>query len=206
MVMGKLSASALAVTVLCAVNCFGGIITYTDESAWSAAVSADYVTEPFDATGLQSFTGVVSSAGSIGPSGGLLSGSVWSDRVTASGGESTTFSYLPDDLIGAGATWDGFRPGGEGQALELTLNLAGGGTRSQSPDRVRSMTSFLALSPPMRSLPLQLRPARTKALRKPSIWTTWTSRLKAWLRSRVPFCFLSSGFLGLAFLRKKLSF
>ncbi len=52
---------------------------------------------------------------------------MWTDRVDSFSGASTTFSYLPGPLIGAGATWD-TSPGGEGQALQLTLNLVGGGT------------------------------------------------------------------------------
>ncbi len=104
------------------------ITTYTSQAAFDAAVGQTF-TEPFNSTGLQPFTGVVTSAGFIGPARGVLTGSVWNDRVTLSGGESTTFSYKPGDLFGAGALWD-TSPAGEGQGLHLTINLVGGGTAS----------------------------------------------------------------------------
>jgi hypothetical protein len=104
------------------------IVTYTSQAAFEAAVGTTF-TEPFDSGGLQSFTGVVSTVGHIGPARGVLTGSVWNDRPTLSGGESTTFSYLPGPLLGAGALWD-TSPGGEGQGLALTINLVGGGTES----------------------------------------------------------------------------
>lgn len=102
------------------------VVTYNSQSAWDAAVSS-YVTEPFNSGGLQSFTHVVSTVGQIGPARGVLTGSVWQDRPTRSGGESTTFSYIPGNISGAGGIWD-TSPAGEGQGLIITLNLAGGGT------------------------------------------------------------------------------
>src|SRR5262249_62214637 len=63
------------------------VTTYTSEAAWMTAVSGMFVTEPFNNAGLQPFTGVISSAGSI-------QADHWHDRVTLGGGEFTTFSYL----------------------------------------------------------------------------------------------------------------
>jgi len=123
------AAAAALVAALGAAPVQAGVTTYTSQAAWDAAVDNNYVTEPFNAGGLQAFTGVVTSAGLIGPARGFLSGSVWNDRVTVAGGESTTFSYIPSALEGAGAFWD-TSPAGEGQALQLTLNLVGGGTES----------------------------------------------------------------------------
>jgi len=80
-----------------------------------------FVTEPFNNAGLQPFTGVLSSTGSI-------QANHWHDRVTLGGGESTTFSYLYDTLRGAGGSWD-TSPADEGQALGITLNMTGGGTQ-----------------------------------------------------------------------------
>jgi hypothetical protein len=102
------------------------ITTYVNESAWDAAVANHFVNEPFDSSGLQSFTGVTSSAGVIGPKRGVLSGSVWTDRVTVAGHESTTFVYKPGPLMAAGATWD-TSPLVEGQGLSLKLTLFGSG-------------------------------------------------------------------------------
>ncbi len=126
--MHKLIATALVMTAAFCGESWAGVTTYTTEADWATAVANNYVTEPFNAGGLQSFTGVTTDAGSIGSASGLLTGSVWSDRVVT-GGASTTFSYIPGALLGAGATWD-TSPGGEGQGLQLTLNLVGGGTES----------------------------------------------------------------------------
>jgi len=97
------------------------VTTYTSEAAWMTAVSGMFVTEPFNNAGLQPFTGVLSSTGSI-------QANHWHDRVTLGGGESTTFSYLSDTLRGAGGSWD-TSPADEGQALGITLNMTGGGTQ-----------------------------------------------------------------------------
>jgi len=105
------------------------ITTYNTAAAWDAAVGNTYVTEPFNSTGLQPFTGVNTSTGSIGTARGVLTGSVWTDRVVE-GGTPTIFTYLPGQVEGAGATWD-TSPGGEGQGL-LILDLVGGGTQTIS--------------------------------------------------------------------------
>ena len=124
--MKSLAAAAFALTLSHSPGGNAAVVTYADQPTWATAVGA-FATESFDAGGLQSFTGVVTSVGVIQPATQLLTGSIWHDRPTVGGGESTTFSYLPGNLIGAGATWD-TSPGDEGQALILTLNLVGGGT------------------------------------------------------------------------------
>lgn len=134
LVMKTLILALCLVLMLSASTASASIVTFTDRSTWDAAVGS-FVTEPFNATGLQSFTGVVTVNGSIGPAptGGdcfpspcALSGSVWND-VVVPGGASTTFSFLPGPLIGAGADWD-TSPNGEGSGLALTINLNAGGS------------------------------------------------------------------------------
>ncbi|MGD0898280.1 MAG: hypothetical protein ABR915_10630 [Thermoguttaceae bacterium] len=118
-------AALFPLVVLAVAPAWGGVITtYTSAAAWDAAVGNNYVTEPFNATGLQPFTGVTTTAGQIGAARGVLTGSVWTDRVDP-GGATTTFAYKPGTVFGAGATWD-TSPGGEGTAL-LIVDLVGGG-------------------------------------------------------------------------------
>ena len=124
MIPKYLATASVVLTLSWAAASQASVTTYTDESAWIAA-AGPYYNEPFDVGGLQSFTGVTTTNGSIGSARGSLSGSVWNDRIA--GTDSTTFSYIPADIIAAGATWD-TSPGGEGSGLTLTLNLAGGGT------------------------------------------------------------------------------
>jgi len=119
--MKKWSLALLLPVVFWSTAASAAVVTpYTSEAAWMTAVGF-FVTEPFNNAGLQPFTGVLTSVGSI-------QGNHWHDRVTRSGGESTTFSYLYDTLLGAGGTWD-TSPADEGQALGITLNLTGGGTQ-----------------------------------------------------------------------------
>jgi len=128
----RLSGFALFVALLSASAASAGVVTYTDEATWEAAVSNNFVTEPFDSGGLQSFTGVVTTFGAIGPARGVLTGSVWTDFVDStyfSGPASTTFSYKPANLFAAGATFD-TSPEGEGVGLDIILNLVGGGTET----------------------------------------------------------------------------
>jgi hypothetical protein len=100
------------------------ITTYTSSSAWQTAVGT-WLTEPFNNSGLQSFTGVVTDAGAI-------NSNHWRDRVTpGSGGDITTFSYLLGTLSGAGGTWD-TEPADEGTGIKITLNMTGGGTQTVS--------------------------------------------------------------------------
>jgi hypothetical protein len=103
------------------------ITIYTDAAAWQAAVGS-FVTEPFDATGLQSFTQANSPSGGIGPASGVLSGSVGGDDIynNTSFYSATTFSYKPGQLLGAGATWD-TSPNGDGSGIDIFLN---GGSES----------------------------------------------------------------------------
>src|SRR5262245_35318683 len=102
----------------------GAVNIYTDPAAFAAAVAGfSSATETFEATGLQSFTHVTTTDGSIGPAGGILggalSGSVWKDAVSRSLGESTTFSFDTTSLIGAGAFFD-TSVNGDGQGLSIT--------------------------------------------------------------------------------------
>jgi hypothetical protein len=120
------AASALALILLNVCSASAAIVSYTNEANWNAAVGY-YVVEPFDSTGPKSFTGVNTSVGVIGGARGVLTGSVWLDKMVDEGTQSTTFRYKPGPLIGAGATFDS-TPGGTGNGLLLTLNLVGGGT------------------------------------------------------------------------------
>ena len=97
------------------------IVTYTSKSAWQASFGS-WFTEPFDNSGLQPFTRRRTSAGAI-------SHNEWHDRVTRSGHESTTFRYRPGPLYGVGGQWD-TSPAGEGQHLQLKINLTGGGRQT----------------------------------------------------------------------------
>src|SRR5215813_5038297 len=94
------------------------ITLYLSESDWMSAVGF-FATEPF--------SGVLLPTTGVSTSGGAIEGNHWHDRVTRSGGEYTTFSYLYETLLGAGGTWD-TSPAFEGQALAITLNMTGGGT------------------------------------------------------------------------------
>ena len=106
------------------------ITTFTTESSWEAAAGT-FVTEPFDGP-LQSFTGVTTDVGVIGPARSLLSGSVWNDGGPGAV-DNTTFSYLPGPFFGAGAFFD-TSVNGEGSGITVTLNLTGGGTQVITPD------------------------------------------------------------------------
>jgi hypothetical protein len=121
--------AAIAITLSMRGSAARAAVTlYTDPAAFAAAVAGlSSATETFDAAGLQAFTHVTSTDGSIGPAGwvlgGFLSGSVWKDAVSRSLGESTTFSFDSTNLIGAGAFFD-TSTGGEGQGLSITEFLA----------------------------------------------------------------------------------
>lgn len=115
-------ALALALSIaLWATTASAALVTYTSESAWENAVHT-WVTEPFNNSGLQPFTGHSTNAG-------VIHNNAWRDRVTRSGHESTTFSYLPGSLIGVGGQWD-TSPAGQGQRLLLKINLTGGGSQT----------------------------------------------------------------------------
>ena len=118
--MKKWSLALTLSVVLWATTASAALVTYTSEAAWKAAVGS-FVKESFDNSGLASTTGVVTSAGQIDQN-------EWHDRVTLSGGESTTFRYTRATMNGAGGDWD-TSPLLEGQALRITLNLTGGGTQ-----------------------------------------------------------------------------
>src|SRR5262249_48286669 len=118
--MKKWSLALLLPVVLWSTSASAAVVEYSSEAAWMTAVGS-FVTEPFNNAGLQPTTGVFSSVGHI-------EADLWHDRVTVSGGESTTFFYTLDSLRGAAGTWD-TSPALEGQALVLTMNMTGGGTQ-----------------------------------------------------------------------------
>jgi hypothetical protein len=97
------------------------ITTYTNQAAWQTAVGA-WSTEPFNNSGLQSFTGVATDSGAI-------NSNAWKDVVFLLVGSRTSFGYLPGTLTGAGGLWD-TGPNGEGTGLRLTLNMTGGGVQT----------------------------------------------------------------------------
>src|SRR5262245_21572849 len=103
------------------------ITYYSDQAAWQAAVGLT-VLEPFNAGGLQPFTSVSTVAGGIGPASGVLSGSVWKDSMYNNPvyHSSTTFSYAPGQIVGAGALWD-TSVNGDGIGIDIYLN---GGSES----------------------------------------------------------------------------
>ena len=116
--MKKWSLALLAPVVFWATAASAAVTTYTNEADWMSAAGI-FITEPFSGVLLPS-TGVSTSTGSI-------QSDHWHDRVTRSGGESTSFFYQFGPLLGAGGTW-GTAPAFEGQALGITINLTGGGT------------------------------------------------------------------------------
>src|SRR5262249_37781950 len=118
--MKKWSLALLLPVVLWSTSASAAVVEYSSEAAWMTAVGS-FVTEPFNNAGLQTTTGVFSSVGHI-------EAGQWHDRVTVSGGESTTFFYTLDSLRGAAGTWD-TSPALEGQALVITMNMTGGGTQ-----------------------------------------------------------------------------
>ncbi len=119
----RMIVAALAAALLSTASAFATITTYTDQTAWAAAVGP-YVTEPFDSGGLQSFTSVSTTNGAIGPARGVLTGSVWTDLVLP-GTVSTTFGYVPGNLYGVGALWD-TSPNSDGCGLLFIDNIFGG--------------------------------------------------------------------------------
>jgi hypothetical protein len=99
---------------------------YSDLPSFQAATaSLQTQTETFDATGLQPFTHVTSTDGSIGPAGGVFTGSVWNDVVSRSLGESTTFSYGSSSMNAAGGFWD-MTPGNFAQGLTINMFITPG--------------------------------------------------------------------------------
>ncbi len=118
----------LAVVCCClalfAVSAAGAVITtYTDPTLWALAAGG-FVTEPFDETGMQSYTGVYATSADAGiaPSSSYLPGSVWHDRVTRDAADFTLFLYFPSFVTGFAADWD-TTPGGDGQHLNISTRL-----------------------------------------------------------------------------------
>ncbi len=116
--------AALAAVMAGAVSAspaFAYVTIYTDASAWQAAVTGVTFEESFDDATLECGLSVMSDVG-------VINSGRFNDRVTRSGGESTTFHWnLPVDAIGG--IWD-LSPGGPGQGLALTAEVHSGGTVS----------------------------------------------------------------------------
>jgi len=129
--MKKWSLALLLPVAFWATSASAAVVTYSSEAAWMSAVGS-FVTEPFNNAGLQPSTGVFSSVGHI-------EGDQWHDRVTVSGGESTSFYYVLESLRGAAGTWN-TAPALEGQALAITMNMTGGGT--QFVDQIGPIDGF----------------------------------------------------------------
>jgi hypothetical protein len=120
----SISLPLLAVAAGCAFapHASAGVLTYTDQAQWAAKVGS-YVTETFEASGLQSFTSATGS-GFINPArGSALTGSVWAEDSPYE----VTFAYKPGPIYAAGAFFD-TTPDGQGGGIEVTINLTGGGT------------------------------------------------------------------------------
>jgi hypothetical protein len=113
----------IAIAFWVAAPAYGLVTLYSDQASFLAAINGyPSATEPFNSTGLQPTTHVVSTDGGIAPTSGVLPGSVWGDSVSRLLGETTTFSYTPSNtLFGAGAFFD-TSPGNEGQGLHISAS------------------------------------------------------------------------------------
>lgn len=120
----------LAVIVLSAGTAFSAITftAYTDYNQWLAATNGwthyPYLSTPINQS-QNPYTSVISDAGKFGAPRGVFVGlynQVWTDRVTAAGGEDTTWWITGLDMQAFGGYWD-FSPGGWGQGLTLTVSL-----------------------------------------------------------------------------------
>src|SRR5262249_61621589 len=118
--MKKWSLALLLPVVLWSTSASAAVVEYSSEAAWMTAVGS-FVTEPFNNAGLQPSTGVFSSVGHI-------EAGQWHDRVTVSGGESTTFFYTLHSPRGASRTRE-TAPPPQGQAPVITRDTSRGGIR-----------------------------------------------------------------------------
>jgi hypothetical protein len=109
--------------VLWASTASAAIITYTNQAAWTAAVSGPILVEPFNNYGPQPHTG-----GST--VNGTISGNQFLDWVVV-GGATTTGLVLPNPtpVMAVGGLWN-TAPNGEGNGLLFTLSMTLGGTQT----------------------------------------------------------------------------
>ena len=120
--MSKLFAILILTGVFLPGRSAANLTYYTDPAAWRAAVGF-YLTEPFDSSGLRTFTSVDTIYGGIGTAGGALQGSVWKDNVFEHdfGYSQTSFSSSAGLLFGAAAYFDPLGNAG-GLGLKITLD------------------------------------------------------------------------------------
>jgi len=125
----------LAVVVLLAGSAFAAITftPYTDHNQWLAATNG-WTHYPFISLPINESqnpgTSVLSDAGLFGPPRGVFVGlydQVWTDRVTVSGGENTTWWITNTDMQAFGGYWD-FSPAGYGQGVTLSIALLSKGS------------------------------------------------------------------------------
>src|SRR6267143_117415 len=100
--MKKWSVALTLPVVLWATTASAALVTYSSEAAWRSAVGS-FVTESFDNSGLRATTGVVTSAGQIGPIDGFFG---WTsdasfDSFTIKAGNNTGVAetFELDDLM-----------------------------------------------------------------------------------------------------------
>lgn len=122
------ASAASAVVALFASASHAAIVEYFDQASFLAAAGATEL-EDFNGASLNPDLTITSAGGSLG-------GGVWNDRVVL-GGDSATYSF-GHDITAFGGFWDE-SPGGFGQGLIFTLNLAGGGS-VQTPTQLDGFT------------------------------------------------------------------
>jgi hypothetical protein len=125
----------LALVTMLAGSAFSAITftAYTDHNQWITATNG-WTHYPFLSTPIYQSqnpgTSVITDAGAFGAPRGVFIGSydqVWTDRVTESFGEGTTWWITGLDMQAFGGYWD-FSPGGWGQGLTLTVSLLSKGS------------------------------------------------------------------------------
>jgi hypothetical protein len=106
---------------------------YTDYSQWLTATNG-WTHYPFLSVPANQSqnpgTSLMSDVGSFGPPRGVFVGTydqVWLDRVSSSGGETTTWLITGLDMQAFGGYWD-FSPAGYGEGLTLTVALLSRGS------------------------------------------------------------------------------
>lgn len=125
----------LAIATLLAGSAFASITftAYTSYNSWANATSG-WSHYPYLATPINESqnpgTSVITDAGMFGAPRGVFIGlydQVWTDRVTETFGETTTWWITNTNLQAFGGYWD-FSPGGHGQGLTLTISLLSKGS------------------------------------------------------------------------------